>query len=51
MVLYNALITVCLACAGVVTRLHGPLLWPAVALHAVVAFLLIRPRSTQPSVH
>jgi hypothetical protein len=49
MLLYNGLIALCLAYAGGVDGLRGPLLWPAVILHAVVALLLVRPRSTSPS--
>jgi len=50
MALYNAGIAICLGYAGAVLQLWGPLLWPAVAIHAVVALLLIRPRSTKPSI-
>jgi hypothetical protein len=41
MLTYNALIALYLACLGSVGRGRGPLLWPAVALHAVVALLLV----------
>jgi hypothetical protein len=51
MVLYNAMIAGVLGYAGAALHLGGPLLWPAVAIHAVVALLLIKPRSTQPSTH
>jgi hypothetical protein len=47
---YNALIAICLGYVGAVDQIRGPLLWPAVALHAVVAVLLVRPRSTPPSI-
>jgi Ca2+/Na+ antiporter len=38
---YNALIALYLAYLGTVGRVGGLLLWPAVALHAVVALLLV----------
>ena len=41
MLVYNALITIYLAFLGTVRHLEGWLLWPAVALHAVVALLLV----------
>ena len=41
MLAYNGLIALFLAYVGAVLRLGGPLLWPSVALHAVVALLLI----------
>lgn len=37
MLAYNALIALYLACLGIVGHFGGPLLWPAVVLHAVVA--------------
>jgi hypothetical protein len=40
MLLYNALIASYLAYLGAVAHVGGLLLWPAVALHAVVALLL-----------
>ncbi len=42
MLAYNLLIAAYLAYLGVVPHLNGILLWPAVALHVVVASLLIR---------
>jgi hypothetical protein len=39
---YNALIALFLAYFGAVERVGGVLLWPAVALHAVVALMLAR---------
>jgi hypothetical protein len=47
--LYNVLIALYLAYLGTVGHLWGLLLWPAVALHAVVALLLIwtRPATSQ----
>ncbi|MGA7198943.1 MAG: hypothetical protein WBQ45_18505 [Roseiarcus sp.] len=39
---YNALIALFLAYLGTVERVGGVLLWPAVALHAVVALMLAR---------
>lgn len=41
MLTYNALIALYLAYLGTVGRLGGVLLWPAVALHGVVALLLV----------
>jgi hypothetical protein len=41
MLIYNALIALYLAYLGTITHLEGSLLWPAVALHAVVALLLL----------
>jgi len=38
---YNALIALFLAYLGAMRHMGGVLLWPAVALHAVVSFLLI----------
>ena len=38
---YNALIALFLAYLGTARHMAGVLLWPAVALHAVVSFLLI----------
>lgn len=43
MVFYNAMIAGFLGYAGAVAHLGGPLLWPAVVLHAIVAVLLVRP--------
>ncbi len=40
MLLYNAAIALYLAYLGAVAHVGGPLLWPAVVLHAVVAMLL-----------
>ncbi len=41
MLTYNALIALYLAYLGTLGHLRGYLLWPAVALHAVVAMLLL----------
>jgi hypothetical protein len=41
MLIYKALIALYLAYLGTVGHLGGLLLWPAVALHAVVALLLV----------
>jgi Ca2+/Na+ antiporter len=38
---YNGLIALFLGYVGAVVHLGGPLLWPAVALHGVVAVLLV----------
>ena len=40
MLLYNAAVALYLAYVGTVDHLGGPLLWPAVVIHAVVAALL-----------
>jgi hypothetical protein len=50
MVVYNALIALVLGYAGTAEGIRGPLLWPAVAIHAVVTVLLLWPRSTSPSI-
>jgi hypothetical protein len=42
MLIYNVLIALYLACLGTIGHVGGRLLWPGVALHAVVAFLLVR---------
>ena len=44
MLIYNALIALYLAFLGTVRHRAGLLLWPAVALHAVVALLLAERR-------
>lgn len=49
MVFYNVMIAGLLGYAGATAHVGGPLLWPAVVIHAVVAVLLVKPRSTQPS--
>jgi hypothetical protein len=41
MLTYNLLVALFLTYVGTIGHLGGPLLWPAVALHAVVALLLI----------
>lgn len=41
MLTYGALVTLYLAYLGLVEGLTGPLLWPAVALHATLTVLLI----------
>ncbi len=40
MLTYNPLVTLYLAYLGITTHPIGPLLWPTVALHAVLTFLL-----------
>ncbi len=45
MLAYNALVATYLAFVGVALGMGGVLLWPGVALHAVVAALLIWSRS------
>jgi Ca2+/Na+ antiporter len=47
MLLYNVLIALYLAYLGTAGHLDGLLLWPAVALHAVVALLLVWTRHDQ----
>jgi hypothetical protein len=42
MLTYGALVTLYLAYLGVIGEWVGPLLWPAVALHAVLTLLLAR---------
>ena len=41
MLIYNVLIALYLACLGAIWHVGGWLLWPGVALHAVVALLLV----------
>ncbi len=43
MLVYNGLIAGYLAFLAASANLRGPLLWPAVVLHAAVALLLTRP--------
>ena len=45
MLTYSTLVTMYLAYVGVVGGFTGILLWPAVALHAILTLLLIRLRS------
>jgi hypothetical protein len=52
MLIYNVLIALYLAYLGTVVHLGGALLWPAVALHATMALLLLqmgRARATDQS--
>jgi hypothetical protein len=42
LLVYNCLAAVYFAYVGVGPKLAGPLLWPAVALHAVLAVLFVR---------
>jgi hypothetical protein len=42
MVIYSAAVTLYLAYIGFTSGLTGPLLWPAVVLHAILSLLLIR---------
>jgi hypothetical protein len=48
-VTYNVLITIYLAYLGIATGLAGMLLWPAVALHAVLSIALVRTRFFRPT--
>jgi len=41
MLAYNGLVTIYLAYLGFAEHLGGPLLWPAVSVHAVMTLLLI----------
>ena len=41
MLIYNVLVALFLAYLGAVAHMEGVLLWPGVALHAVVAVLLV----------
>ena len=41
MLIYNALIALYLAYLGTIGNMEGLLLWPGIALHAVVALLLV----------
>jgi hypothetical protein len=50
MLTYNALIALYLAYVATAASLRGPLLWPAVVLHAAVALLLALPaRNIRPN--
>ena len=49
MLAYNGLIALFLGYAGSVPRFAGPLLWPAVVLHGVVALLLVWKREDAES--
>jgi hypothetical protein len=42
MLAYNSLTTLYLLCLGIGGEWVGPLLWPAVALHGILSFLLAR---------
>jgi len=42
MLTYNSLVTAYLLCLGIGGEQVGPLLWPAVALHGILSFLLAR---------
>ena len=48
MLIYNALIAAYLAYLGIAGRLGGVLLWPAVAVHAVITVLLVRSMRLEP---
>ena len=48
MLIYNALIAAYLAYLGIVGHVGGVLLWPAVALHAVMTGLLVRSMRLDP---
>ena len=42
LLVFNAGVTVLFVWVGVVAKVHGVLLWPAVILHAVIALALLR---------
>jgi hypothetical protein len=48
MFIYNALIAAYLAYLGIAGHLGGVLLWPAVAVHALVTALLVRSMRLEP---
>jgi hypothetical protein len=48
LVFYNAVVAIYLTDVAIGPKLSGPLLWPVVALHAVLALLLIRVLMTLP---
>jgi hypothetical protein len=48
MLIYNALIAAYLAYLGIAGNLGGVLLWPAVAVHAIVTVLLVRSMRLEP---
>jgi hypothetical protein len=48
MLIYNALIAAYLAYLGIAGHLGGVLLWPAVAVHAVITVLLVRSMRLEP---
>ena len=48
MALYNAGLAIYLTWLGVTAHVGGPLLWPAVLIHAIVAVVLARPLREEP---
>jgi hypothetical protein len=50
MLIYNASIAAFLAWLGIVAHMSGILLWPAVALHAGVALVLVWQYHDEPSI-
>ena len=48
LLIYNLLITLYLAYVGIAGELVGTLLWPAVALHAVLSAILVHARFFKP---
>jgi hypothetical protein len=48
LVFYNVVVAIYLADVAIGPKLSGPLLWPVVALHALLALLLIRVLITLP---
>ena len=49
LLIYNLLITLYLAYVGIAGELVGTLLWPAVALHAVLSAILVHARFFKPT--
>ena len=47
MLIYNVLIALYLTCLGTIGHVGGWLLWPGVALHAMVALSLVRARGSK----
>lgn len=49
LLIYNGLTTVFLAYLALAGELIGPLLWPAIALHAILSVLLLRAQIAPPA--
>jgi hypothetical protein len=49
LLIYNLPITIYLAYLGIGEELAGMLLWPAVAIHAVLSIILVRTRFSRPT--
>jgi hypothetical protein len=48
LLIYNLLVTIYLVALGIGGELVGMLLWPAVAIHAVLSIILVRTRFFSP---